>query len=100
VSAALALPEKLPLMFRADKSDTAHTIGVAFSSALLRIPSTIIPSPPRPPQERRVKIQLWDTAGQERFRSVTRNYYRGAVGALICYDVTRWVASVWTCACD
>lgn len=31
---------------------------------------------------------LRDTAGQERFRSVTRSYYRGAAGALLCYDIT------------
>ena len=30
-----------------------------------------------------------DTAGQERFRSVARQYYRGSVGALLCYDITR-----------
>mmetsp|Transcript_64963 Transcript_64963/g.107988 ORF Transcript_64963/g.107988 Transcript_64963/m.107988 type:complete len:261 (-) Transcript_64963:196-978(-) len=31
---------------------------------------------------------LWDTAGQERYRAITSAYYRGAVGALIVYDVT------------
>lgn len=30
-----------------------------------------------------------DTAGQERFRSITRGYYRGAIGALIVFDVTQ-----------
>lgn len=29
-----------------------------------------------------------DTAGEERFRAVTRLHYRGAVGALIIYDIT------------
>jgi Ras-related protein Rab-1A len=33
-----------------------------------------------------VKLQVWDTAGQERFRSVTSAYYRGAMGAIVCYD--------------
>jgi len=39
----------------------------------------------------RIKVQIWDTAGQERFRAITRGYYRGAVGALIVYDITKAV---------
>lgn len=34
------------------------------------------------------KLQIWDTAGQEVFRSITKPYYRTAVGCLIVYDVT------------
>ena len=37
----------------------------------------------------RVKVQIWDTAGQERYRSITRSYYNGAVGAIFVFDLTR-----------
>lgn len=36
-----------------------------------------------------LKLQIWDTAGQERYRSVTRTYYRGVLGALVCFDITK-----------
>jgi small GTP-binding protein len=36
-----------------------------------------------------VKAQIWDTAGQERYRAITSAYYRGAVGALLVYDMTK-----------
>jgi Ras-related protein Rab-11A len=36
-----------------------------------------------------VKAQCWDTAGQERYRAITSAYYRGAVGALLVYDITK-----------
>lgn len=35
-----------------------------------------------------MKAQIWDTAGQERYRAITAAYYRGAVGALVVYDIT------------
>jgi len=34
-----------------------------------------------------VKLHCWDTAGQDRFRSMTRSYYRGAVGALVVFSL-------------
>ena len=35
-----------------------------------------------------VKAQIWDTAGQERFDSMTKVYFRDAVGAILVYDIT------------
>lgn len=34
------------------------------------------------------KIRIWDTAGEEKYRSVTKNYFKDAQGALIVFDLT------------
>ena len=33
-------------------------------------------------------MHIWDTGGSDRFRSLVSMYYRDAVAALICYDLT------------
>lgn len=56
--------------------DQTQTIGVEFGAKVVQLLG------------KKVKLQIWDTAGQERYKSVTRSYYRGAVGCLIVYDIT------------
>ncbi|CAM8998302.1 unnamed protein product [Rhodiola kirilowii] len=53
------------------------TIGVEFQTQKIDI------------NGKEIKAQIWDTAGQERFKAITSAYYRGAVGALVVYDITR-----------
>ena len=38
--------------------------------------------------QKRVKLSIWDTAGQEKYHALAKNYYQGAAGALLVYDVT------------
>lgn len=57
--------------------NSKSTIGVEFQTKTMDIDG------------KEVKAQIWDTAGQERFKAVTSAYYRGAVGALLVYDVSR-----------
>ncbi|KAF5734025.1 ras-related protein RABA6a [Tripterygium wilfordii] len=57
--------------------DSKPTIGVEFAYRNIRVGDKLI------------KSQIWDTAGQERFRAITSSYYRGALGALLVYDITR-----------
>ncbi|KAL4619797.1 ras-related protein RABA1b-like [Castanea sativa] len=57
--------------------ESKSTIGVEFATRTLNVDTKVI------------KAQIWDTAGQERYRAITSAYYRGAVGALLVYDITR-----------
>ena len=35
-----------------------------------------------------ITVQIWDTSGEERFKSIAKNFYRTAQGALLVYDIT------------
>ena len=35
-----------------------------------------------------IKLSIYDTAGQERFRKIVNNYYKGADGIILMYDVS------------
>jgi small GTP-binding protein len=67
------------------------TIGIQFATKTVHFQQTV------------VKVQIWDTAGQERYRAMASGYYKGAVGAMIVYDITssfsfrsvaRWLAEL------
>ena len=77
------------------RKNSSYTIGVEFGAKTVQVSGKAL------------KLQIWDTAGQERYRAVTRSYYRGAVGAVVVYDVTSkdsfdhsaaWVADARTLA--
>ena len=36
-----------------------------------------------------IKMQFFDTAGTEKYRSTNSQYFRGALGAILVYDITR-----------
>ena len=57
--------------------ESKTTIGVEFAQKTIVIDGKVI------------KAQIWDTAGQERYRAITSAYYRGALGALLVYDVCK-----------
>ena len=59
--------------------ESKSTIGVEFATRSIPVDSKTI------------KAQIWDTAGQERYRAITSAYYRGAVGALLVYDISKQV---------
>ncbi|TFL01001.1 ras-domain-containing protein [Pterulicium gracile] len=58
-------------------TDSKSTIGVEFATRSINVDGKTI------------KAQIWDTAGQERYRAITSAYYRGAVGALLVYDIAK-----------
>ncbi|KAM3576898.1 hypothetical protein VYU27_001263 [Nannochloropsis oceanica] len=60
--------------------ESKSTIGVEFATKSIKAGDGKI-----------IKAQIWDTAGQERYRAITSAYYRGAVGALLVYDISKRV---------
>jgi small GTP-binding protein len=57
------------------RDECQSTVGVEFKPFLIPIENDT------------VRLQIWDTAGQERFKSVSKAYFRNAVGAVLVYDI-------------
>eukprot|EP00917_Polyrhabdina_sp_WS-2016_P024776 GHVP01053536.1.p2 GENE.GHVP01053536.1~~GHVP01053536.1.p2 ORF type:complete len:221 (+),score=37.37 GHVP01053536.1:29-664(+) len=57
--------------------ESKSTIGVEFATKSV------------PVGGKTVKAQVWDTAGEERYKAITSAYFRGAVGALVVYDISK-----------
>ena len=51
------------------------TVGVEFKSHSISF------------DDETMKLSIWDTAGQERFRSVSKAYFRNAVGAILVFSL-------------
>ena len=77
------------------ETDSKATIGVELSFKTFNINND------------KVTAQIWDTAGQERYKSMTKAYFKGALGALIVYDITKkstfenidkWILDLKSCA--
>ncbi len=52
------------------------TIGIDFKTKTVNV------------KNKEIKLKIWDTAGEERFRNITQQYYKGADGIVLVYDVT------------
>ncbi|KAH0789939.1 Ras family protein [Histomonas meleagridis] len=58
------------------REEEQPTIGVEFKPYTIQV------------EDENVKLQIWDTAGQERFKSVSKAYFRNALGGILVFDIT------------
>ena len=52
------------------------TVGIDFKTKYIKV------------RDASVKVLIWDTAGQEKFRNIAKQYYQGANGVLLVFDVS------------
>ena len=66
------------LRFVSDKFEDKmfSTIGIDFKSKFIKLGNQSI------------KVLLWDTAGQEKFQNIAKQYYNGANGVFLVFDIT------------
>ncbi len=65
------------LRYTEDKFDDNQfsTIGIDYKTKYMKM------------DDSSVKVLIWDTAGQEKFRNIAKQYYKGANGVLLIYDI-------------
>ena len=59
-----------------NKNTLLTTLGVDYKTKEIKI------------ENRKVSLSIWDTAGQEKFNHLTKQYYKGADGVLLVFDLT------------
>ena len=59
-----------------NKNTLLTTLGVDYKTKEIKI------------ENRKVSLSIWDTAGQEKFNHLTKQYYNGADGVLLVFDLT------------
>ncbi len=66
------------LRYTDNKFSSHHllTIGIDFKTKLIDY------------LNKKIKLYLWDTAGQERFKNIAHQYFNGADGVFLVFDVT------------
>jgi len=58
---------------------TSATVGAAFNAFDVAID---------PRGSKKLTLGIWDTAGSDRFEALTKMYYKDALAALVCFDLT------------
>ena len=65
-------------MFGTFQEKIKSTVGTEFGSKIVTTSDN-----------KRIKLNIWDTAGDKRYRSVIGNYYRGSLGCIVVFDLTK-----------
>ena len=71
-------------------SSTKMTIGVDFALYNTEIFDPFSPEDAEDVEMLNINAQFWDFAGEERFRFMLPRYCKGAVGGVLCYDLSRY----------
>ena len=53
------------------------TIGIDFKTKIIK------------KGNEKIKVSIYDTAGQEKFKNIVKNYYKGANGVLLIFDISK-----------